>query len=74
MRNKYLTAEFIGSVFGLVGAFLIALDIKEAFFVFLVANFCFIKLGFEKKLKYFTITQFAFLTSTVIGLVRNFTI
>jgi len=70
--KEFLSAEFIGSVFGLVGAFLIALDIKEAFFVFLVTNVMFIKMGFEKKLRYFTILQFAFLTSTIIGITRNF--
>lgn len=66
------TAEFVGSVFGLIGAFLIALGIPHAFFVFLVTNIMFIKMGYDKKLKYFTILQFAFLMSTMIGITRNF--
>jgi len=70
--RELFTAEFIGSVFGLIGAFLIALGIPEAFFVFLVTNVMFIKMGFDKKLRYFTILQFAFLISTFIGIFRNF--
>jgi len=67
-----IDSELIGSLFGLVGAFLISFGNPLAFFFFLITNLSFIRMGYEKNLRSFLIVQFAFLTSTIIGLYNNF--
>jgi nicotinamide riboside transporter PnuC len=68
-----IDAELIGSSFGLVGAFLISFGNPIGFFFFLVTNLSFIKMGYDKELKPFLMVQFAFLASTIIGILNNFT-
>jgi len=67
-----IDSEFIGSAFGLVGAFLIAFGYPISFFFFLVTNVSFLKMGYDKNMKPFVLVQFAFLTSTMIGIYNNF--
>jgi nicotinamide riboside transporter PnuC len=67
-----IDAELIGSSFGLVGAFLISFGYPIAFFFFLVTNYSFIRMGFEKDMKSFIVVQYAFTVSTLIGIWNNF--
>jgi len=67
-----LNNEFFGSLFGLLGAFTIAVNNPIGFWFFLISNLCMIHMGFEKKMKPFLVMQGAFLLTSLIGIYTNY--
>lgn len=61
-------SELFGSLFGLIGAFLIAIGMPIGFYSFLVSNLFFINMGIQKKMRPFLVLQGAFTLTSLLGI------